>query len=68
MNTRATLHVNDEYNHFHLKTERIRTTVILAVIQNAIKFTHEGHIEFGYEINGEMLEFYVLDTGTGIPE
>ncbi len=38
------------------------------VISNAIKFTHEGHISFGYAIkNNRYIEFYVSDSGTGIP-
>jgi len=37
-------------------------------IKNAIKFTYEGSIEFGYEKKGEYLEFFVKDTGVGIPQ
>jgi PAS domain S-box-containing protein len=38
------------------------------LIKNAIKFTYEGSIEFGYKKRGEYLEFFVKDTGVGIPE
>ncbi len=41
--------------------------VMTNLIQNALKFTHEGQIEFGYRKNQDMLEFYVSDTGIGIP-
>jgi PAS domain S-box-containing protein len=38
------------------------------VLSNAIKFTHEGHISFGYTIkNNRYIEFFVSDSGTGIP-
>jgi len=38
------------------------------VISNAIKFTQEGHISFGYVIkNNRYIEFYVSDSGIGIP-
>ncbi len=38
------------------------------LLNNAIKFTHEGSIEFGYELTSEdQLLFYVKDTGIGIP-
>jgi len=38
------------------------------LIRNAIKFTHTGGIEIGYQREGECLHFYVKDTGIGIPE
>jgi hypothetical protein len=36
------------------------------MVKNAVKFTSEGSIEFGYEKKGEFLEFFVKDTGVGI--
>jgi len=38
------------------------------LIKNAIKFTHQGSIEFGYEKKGNFLEFFVKDSGIGIPK
>jgi hypothetical protein len=39
------------------------------LLNNAIKFTDKGFIEFGYSTNNEgRLEFYVKDTGIGINE
>lgn len=38
------------------------------LISNAIKFTNEGTVEFGYEQKDNVLEFYVKDTGVGIRE
>lgn len=52
-----------------VKTDREKLYAILTnLLKNAIKYTHEGSIKFGYERKGEMLEFYVKDTGIGIPE
>ncbi|MCX7987269.1 MAG: PAS domain S-box protein [Bacteroidales bacterium] len=36
------------------------------LLNNAVKFTSEGEIEFGYHEKAEELEFYVKDTGIGI--
>ncbi|WP_239058241.1 ATP-binding protein [Bacteroides sp. 214] len=43
--------------------------VITNFINNAIKFTYEGSIHFGYKkpVNNRIY-FYVTDTGTGIPD
>ncbi|MDX2430205.1 MAG: ATP-binding protein [Bacteroides sp.] len=39
------------------------------LIGNAVKFTEDGKITFGYVIkNNRHIEFYVKDTGPGIPE
>lgn len=43
--------------------------IFTSLISNAIKFTNEGEIRFGYKLldNGNV-RFYVVDTGIGIPE
>jgi PAS domain S-box-containing protein len=45
---------------------RIRQ-VMTNLIGNAIKFTHAGEIRFGFDRRDRMLEFFVEDTGIGIP-
>jgi PAS domain S-box-containing protein len=42
--------------------------VMTNLINNAIKFTHKGRIEFGYKLKSGELEFYVRDTGIGISQ
>ena len=55
-------------NEAIIKTDNEKVYGILTnLVRNAIKFTHEGSIEFGYEKKGEYLEFFVKDTGIGIP-
>ena len=46
------------------KLEQILTNLI----QNALKFTDEGHIDIGYSSKEGMLEFFVEDSGIGIPQ
>ncbi len=36
------------------------------LLENALKFTNEGFIEFGYKIKNEEIEIYVKVTGIGI--
>ena len=52
-----------------IETDREKVYAILTnLVKNAIKFTPSGSIEFGYEKKGEFLEFFVKDTGIGIPQ
>jgi PAS domain S-box-containing protein len=41
--------------------------ILSNLINNATKFTSEGLIDFGYALKGGYLEFFVKDTGIGIP-
>lgn len=50
-----------------IHSERNRLTQLITnLVTNAIKFTDKGTISFGYERKGDMLRFYVKDTGYGI--
>jgi len=52
-----------------IKTDHEKVYGILTnLIKNAIKFTSDGSIEFAYKLKGAYLEFFVKDTGTGIPQ
>ena len=41
--------------------------VITNLLGNSLKFTEKGHIEIGFSSANEMLQFFVKDTGIGIP-
>jgi PAS domain S-box-containing protein len=49
-------------------TDKTRLRQILTnLLNNAIKFTDEGTVEFGYKKSKTEIEFFVKDTGIGIP-
>jgi len=51
-----------------IKTDEAKFSQILTnLLNNAIKFTQSGTIDFGFEIKDNIIEFYVKDSGIGIP-
>jgi PAS domain S-box-containing protein len=56
-------------NNAYIKTDMEKLYAVLTnLVKNAIKFTQTGSIEFGYKMKGEFLEFFVKDSGPGIPD
>ena len=52
-----------------LETDAARLRqVITNLLSNALKFTSEGKIAFGYQIVENNIQFYVKDQGIGIPK
>ena len=53
-----------------VKADRNRLVqAMMNLMNNAVKFTGEGSIEFGFDVREDgFLHFYVTDTGCGIPE
>ncbi len=52
----------------YISTDEVKLLQIMTnLINNAIKFTEEGSVTFGYEIKNEkQIQFFVKDTGIGI--
>lgn len=56
-----------EPENFSVNTDAdILTKILTHLLNNAIKFTNSGNIDFGYEIRNDVIEFFVKDTGIGI--
>ena len=55
-------------NDSKIVTDNTKLVQILSnLINNAIKFTKNGLINFGYTLKDKYIEFFVSDTGIGIP-
>ena len=55
-------------NEINLFTDGYKLSRVLTnLVSNALKFTSAGKVEFGYTLKGDNIEFYVSDTGIGIP-
>ncbi len=62
------LNTPKNYEKVNIITDELRLSQIISnLIDNAIKFTEKGEIEFGYKIETKnKIIFYVKDTGIGI--
>ena len=65
------LNKNDFKPNFSLNTDPYRfKQILINILDNALKYTEKGYVEFGYQIlnKNNLVEFYVKDTGIGIPK
>lgn len=57
-----------EQEECYIISDKNRVTQVLSnLVSNAIKFTQYGTVTIGYAIKGEDIEFFVRDSGIGIP-
>ena len=66
--TALTLKLKKARENFIIKTDKAKLMQIFKnLIENAIKFTNSGYVEFGYkEVDNGEITFFVTDTGPGI--
>ena len=60
--------LDDVDKNLYVIGDRMRIMqVLMNLLSNAAKFTPSGEIHFGYQLRGNVVQFYVKDTGIGIP-
>jgi PAS domain S-box-containing protein len=53
----------------YIETDNLKLMHVLSnLLSNAFKFTTRGKITFGYNLEGDFIQFFVSDTGIGIQE
>ncbi|MFA8434572.1 MAG: ATP-binding protein [Marinifilaceae bacterium] len=58
---------NDEEREVFISSDRYRLQQVLTnLIGNAIKFTRQGEVRFGFRLEEKQILFFVKDTGIGI--
>lgn len=67
--TNVTLKTECPMDHLEVRSDRDRLLEIVDnLVQNAVKFTTEGTITLGYEVEDNQVRILVSDTGKGIAE
>ena len=58
-----------QYEDFVMLSDANKIRQVLTnFVANAVKYTIEGSVTLGFELQDGLVEFYVTDTGIGIPE
>ncbi len=63
-----TVNIPAQYKNLIIRSDADKIKQILTnLVSNAVKYTFEGGVEVGFDIRNGEIEFYVKDTGIGIP-
>lgn len=61
--------LDPNYENIYIMGDREKIWEIMSIfISNALKYTEKGQVAFGYTVDKDRIEFFVKDTGIGIPE
>ncbi|MCX6277289.1 MAG: PocR ligand-binding domain-containing protein [Bacteroidetes bacterium] len=64
---KLSIHTPTMAGKLHINTDpKLLHKALRHFVDNAIKFTAQGYVTFGFEENGDELKFFVTDTGVGI--
>jgi len=66
---RFNLNMDQNSKDLKIKSDEKRLVQIIEnITSNAFKYTSSGEVELGFKIVNDNLQFYVMDTGIGIPK
>jgi PAS domain S-box-containing protein len=65
INLKMTKSLSNEQAEIYTDNTKLRQ-ILVNLLNNAVKFTPEGEINFGYDLNNGFMEFFVKDNGIGI--
>jgi len=66
-NSKVQLHFYPDAKKLYLRSDvKLLSLVVINLLDNAIKYTKEGHIDFSYKLDKQSILFEVADTGCGI--
>ena len=61
------INIPKKYNNLIIKADVDKITQILInLTSNAFKYTFKGSVEIGFDVNDNLIEFFVKDSGIGI--
>lgn len=60
--------IDDDVPHWVLTDRHRLMQILVNLLGNAIKFTHQGHVRLTVQRKGERVLFSVIDTGIGIAD